>query len=94
MTTDTDCFVVFSVLYGNTKDSDCKNALFQDQQIRCNANVCFWLILSSLYYRDVQASSVLLDDKFDVRLGSLSEVCPQEGEGHQNVITKLLRFSS
>jgi hypothetical protein len=57
-------------------------------QMRC------WLILSVIYYRDVQASSVLLDDKFDVRLGSLSEVCPQEGEGHQNVITKLLRFSS
>lgn len=47
-----------------------------------------------MVHRDVQASSVLLDDKFDVRLGSLSEVCPQEGEGHQSVITKLLRFSS
>ncbi|KAF8674351.1 hypothetical protein HU200_048181 [Digitaria exilis] len=47
-----------------------------------------------MVHRDVQASSVLLDDKFDVRLGSLSAVCPQEGEGHQNVITKLLRFSS
>ncbi|EAY91707.1 hypothetical protein OsI_13348 [Oryza sativa Indica Group] len=47
-----------------------------------------------MVHRDVQASSILLDDKFDVRLGSLSEVCPQEGEGHQNVITKLLRFSS
>ncbi|AQK63252.1 putative LRR receptor-like serine/threonine-protein kinase [Zea mays] len=47
-----------------------------------------------MVHRDVQASSILLDDKFDVRLGSLSKVCPQEGEGHQNVITKLLRFSS
>ncbi|XP_062214740.1 probable LRR receptor-like serine/threonine-protein kinase At2g16250 [Phragmites australis] len=47
-----------------------------------------------MVHRDVQASSILLDDKFDIRLGSLSEVCPQEGEGHQNVITKLLRFSS
>ncbi|TVU45301.1 hypothetical protein EJB05_04784, partial [Eragrostis curvula] len=47
-----------------------------------------------MVHRDVQASSILLDDKFEVRLGSLSEVCPQEGEGHQNVITKLLRFSS
>ncbi|PWZ39541.1 hypothetical protein Zm00014a_019319 [Zea mays] len=27
-----------------------------------------------LVYRDVQASSILLDDKFDVRLGSLSEI--------------------
>ncbi|GJN23479.1 hypothetical protein PR202_gb11130 [Eleusine coracana subsp. coracana] len=47
-----------------------------------------------MVHRDMQASSILLDDKFEVRLGSLSEVCPQEGEGHQNVITKLLRFSS
>ncbi|KAM0869063.1 hypothetical protein ACQ4PT_040926 [Festuca glaucescens] len=47
-----------------------------------------------MVHRDVQASSILLDDKFEVRLGSLSEVCPQEGESHQNVITKLLRFSS
>ena len=44
--------------------------------------------------RDVQASSILLDDKYEVRLGSLSEVCAQEGEGHQNVITRFLRLSS
>nr|CAN71800.1 hypothetical protein VITISV_008690 [Vitis vinifera] len=44
-----------------------------------------------LVHRDVQASSILLDDKFEVRLGSLSEVCAQEGDSHQNVITKLLR---
>lgn len=43
--------------------------------------------------RDVQASSILLDDKFEVRLGSLNEVCTQEGEGHQNVITRILRLS-
>ncbi|OAY70000.1 putative LRR receptor-like serine/threonine-protein kinase [Ananas comosus] len=41
-----------------------------------------------LVHRDIQASSILLDDKFEVRLGSLSDVCPQEGEGHQNVITR------
>ncbi|XWS40045.1 hypothetical protein CRYUN_Cryun18bG0106900 [Craigia yunnanensis] len=40
-----------------------------------------------LVHRDVQASSILLDDKFEVRLGSLSEVCSQEGDGHQNRIT-------
>ncbi|KAJ6809874.1 putative LRR receptor-like serine/threonine-protein kinase [Iris pallida] len=45
-------------------------------------------------HRDVQASSILLDDKFEVRLGSLSEVCTQEGEGHQNVISRFLRLSS
>ncbi|KAG1366709.1 putative LRR receptor-like serine/threonine-protein kinase [Cocos nucifera] len=46
-----------------------------------------------LVHRDVQANSILLDDKFEVRLGSLSEVCTQEGEGHQNVITRILRLS-
>lgn len=43
-------------------------------------------------HRDVQASSILLDDKFEVRLGSLSEVCTQEGDPHQNRITRLLRL--
>ncbi|XWS24366.1 hypothetical protein CRYUN_Cryun28dG0095600 [Craigia yunnanensis] len=43
-----------------------------------------------LVHRDVQASSILLDDKFEVRLGSLSEACGQEGNTHQIVLTKLL----
>ncbi|CAI9104524.1 OLC1v1003215C1 [Oldenlandia corymbosa var. corymbosa] len=43
-------------------------------------------------HRDVQASSILLDDKFEVRLGSLTEVCAQEGDGHQNRISRLLRL--
>ncbi|KAL4180603.1 hypothetical protein AMTRI_Chr13g92920 [Amborella trichopoda] len=46
-----------------------------------------------LVHRDVQASSILLDDKFEVRLGSLSEVCTQEGDTHQGVISRLLRIS-
>eukprot|EP01018_Ginkgo_biloba_P001219 Gb_00315 [translate_table: standard] len=46
-----------------------------------------------LVHRDVQASSILLDDKFEVRLGSLSEACLQEGEVHQSVIARLLRIS-
>ncbi|XP_054795769.1 probable LRR receptor-like serine/threonine-protein kinase At2g16250 [Prosopis cineraria] len=45
-----------------------------------------------LVHRDVQASSILLDDKFEVRLGSLSEVTVQ-GDLHQNVITRLFRKS-
>ncbi|PIN06239.1 Serine/threonine protein kinase [Handroanthus impetiginosus] len=45
-----------------------------------------------LVHRDVQASSILLDDKYEVRLGSLSEVCAQEGETHPNRITRLLRL--
>lgn len=47
-----------------------------------------------LVHRDVQASSILLDDKFEVRLGSLSEVCAQEGDTHQSMITRLLRMPS
>ncbi|KAK1402653.1 putative LRR receptor-like serine/threonine-protein kinase [Heracleum sosnowskyi] len=43
-------------------------------------------------HRDVQASSILLDDKFEVRLGSLSEICAQEGESSQSRITRLLRL--
>ncbi|KAJ8572265.1 hypothetical protein K7X08_008776 [Anisodus acutangulus] len=45
-----------------------------------------------LVHRDVQASSILLDDKFEVRLGSLNEVCAQEGDSHQNRISRLLRL--
>ncbi|KAL8116162.1 hypothetical protein AgCh_022600 [Apium graveolens] len=45
-----------------------------------------------LVHRDVQASSILLDDKFEVRLGSLSEICAQEGETSQSRITRLLRL--
>ncbi|KAE8100240.1 hypothetical protein FH972_018158 [Carpinus fangiana] len=44
-----------------------------------------------LVHRDVQASSILLDDKFEVRLGSLSEVHAQEGDSHQNALTRFLR---
>ncbi|CAI0377409.1 unnamed protein product [Linum tenue] len=47
-----------------------------------------------IVHRDVQASSILLDDKFEVRLGSLSEVCAQEGDVHQSRITRLLRLPS
>ncbi|CAA2998987.1 probable LRR receptor-like serine threonine-kinase At2g16250 [Olea europaea subsp. europaea] len=43
-------------------------------------------------HRDIQASSILLDDKFEVRLGSLSEICVQERDTNQNSITRLLRL--
>ncbi|GAB4853895.1 hypothetical protein Ancab_018103 [Ancistrocladus abbreviatus] len=43
-------------------------------------------------HRDAQASSILLDDKFEVRLGSLSEVATQEADTHQSVITRFLRL--
>lgn len=48
--------------------------------------------LSSDYCRDIQASSILLDDKYEVRLGSLSEACAQEGDSHQSKITRFLRL--
>ncbi|KAK9691075.1 hypothetical protein RND81_09G174300 [Saponaria officinalis] len=44
-------------------------------------------------HRDVQASSILLDDKFEVRLGSLGEVRVQEGDTQPGVITRFLRTS-
>ncbi|KAK6115351.1 hypothetical protein DH2020_007620 [Rehmannia glutinosa] len=42
-------------------------------------------------HRDIQASSILLDDKYEVRLGSLSEVCAPEANNHQNIISRFLR---
>ncbi|XP_047321810.1 probable LRR receptor-like serine/threonine-protein kinase At2g16250 isoform X2 [Impatiens glandulifera] len=45
-------------------------------------------------HRDVQASSILLDDKFEVRLGSLSDVSLQESEAPQSRITRFLRLPS
>ncbi|XP_052201039.1 probable LRR receptor-like serine/threonine-protein kinase At2g16250 [Diospyros lotus] len=43
-----------------------------------------------IVHRDIQASSILLDDKYEVRLGSLSEVCAQGGDTGQNGITRFL----
>nr|QAS62430.1 systemin receptor SR160-like protein [Sedum alfredii] len=45
-----------------------------------------------LVHRDVQASSILLDDKFEVRLGSLSEACTQEVDPHQSRFTRFMRL--
>ncbi|CAM0876482.1 unnamed protein product [Alopecurus aequalis] len=46
-----------------------------------------------LIHRDIQASSVLLDDNFEVRLGSLSEICPQPSEGSRSFFSRMLRSS-
>ncbi|KAF8732326.1 hypothetical protein HU200_016311 [Digitaria exilis] len=43
--------------------------------------------------RDIQASSVLLDDKYEVRLGSMSDICVQQSGGSQNVFSRILRSS-
>ncbi|KAI3803651.1 hypothetical protein L1987_31809 [Smallanthus sonchifolius] len=45
-----------------------------------------------LVHRAVQASCILLDDKYEVRLGSLSKVCTQEGNIHSNRIPRFLRL--
>ncbi|XP_071923512.1 probable LRR receptor-like serine/threonine-protein kinase At2g16250 [Coffea arabica] len=42
-----------------------------------------------LVHRDIQASSILLDDQYDVRLGSLSEVCAQGVENSQQRISRM-----
>ncbi|KAI3464956.1 hypothetical protein Pfo_021619 [Paulownia fortunei] len=42
-------------------------------------------------HRDIQASSILLDDKYEVRLGSFSEVCAPGANNNQNMIARLLR---
>ncbi|CAL5067184.1 unnamed protein product [Urochloa decumbens] len=46
-----------------------------------------------LVHRDIQASSVLLDDKYEVRLGSMSDICVQQSGGSQNVFSRILRSS-
>ncbi|XP_042401649.1 probable LRR receptor-like serine/threonine-protein kinase At2g16250 isoform X1 [Zingiber officinale] len=43
--------------------------------------------------RDIEASSILLDDKYEVRLGSLGEVCAQQFDVRQNVLARILRPS-
>ncbi|CAE6151637.1 unnamed protein product [Arabidopsis arenosa] len=47
----------------------------------------------SVVHRDLQASSILLDDKFEVRLGSFSKACHQENNGRPRKIARLLRLS-
>jgi hypothetical protein len=44
-----------------------------------------------LVHGDVQASSILLDDKYEVRIGSLSQTRVQEFNNHQTRITRFLR---
>ncbi|CAL9067178.1 probable LRR receptor-like serine/threonine-protein kinase At2g16250 [Musa acuminata AAA Group] len=44
-----------------------------------------------LVHRDIEASSILLDDKYEVRLGSLNEVCVQQIDVRQNVLTRIFR---
>ncbi|EYU37800.1 hypothetical protein MIMGU_mgv1a020109mg, partial [Erythranthe guttata] len=43
-------------------------------------------------HRDIQASSILLDVGYEVRLGSLSEVCAREGDTRPSRMISFLRF--
>ncbi|VVB09698.1 unnamed protein product [Arabis nemorensis] len=43
-----------------------------------------------IVHRDLQASSILLDDKFEVRLGSFSKACHQENNGRPRKISRIL----
>ncbi|CAI9769879.1 unnamed protein product [Fraxinus pennsylvanica] len=45
-----------------------------------------------IVHRNVQASSILLDEKFEMRIGSLSEICEQRGSTRPKMITRLLRL--
>nr|XP_027077217.1 probable LRR receptor-like serine/threonine-protein kinase At2g16250 isoform X1 [Coffea arabica] len=45
-----------------------------------------------LVHRDIQASSILLDDDFEVRLGSLTAVCIEEQVYNQSRIARFLRL--
>ena len=63
-------------------------ALFPNKKKSERTHVCVFVLM---LYRDVQASSILLDDKFEVRLGSLSEVYAQ-GDAYQSRISRLLRL--
>lgn len=66
--------------------------MFPNSRYACTRSHCRHLFFS-YGCRDVQASSILLDDKYEVRLGSLSEVCTQQGDGQQTVFTRMLRSS-
>ncbi|KAI3674457.1 hypothetical protein L2E82_52282 [Cichorium intybus] len=46
-----------------------------------------------LVHRDIQASSILLDDKYEVRLGSLSKACIQKDNNHSNKLIRLPKTS-
>ena len=68
-----------------------KNHNFTQQKFKLNGMLIV-TSLSSNYCRDIQASSILLDDKCKVQLGSLSEACVQEGDTHQSKISWFLRL--
>lgn len=69
----------------------CQSFILVYLKVLCPAAQILNAIVFFACWRDVQASSILLDDKFEVRLGSLSEVHTQDGDSHQNALTRFLR---
>lgn len=51
--------------------------------------LCFVVML----FRDVRASSILLDDKYEVRIGSLSDSRTQDSESHSSILSRMFGFS-
>ncbi|XP_024377274.1 uncharacterized protein [Physcomitrium patens] len=47
-----------------------------------------------IIHRDVRASSILLDDKYEVRIGSLSDSRTQDSESHSSILSRMFGFSS
>ncbi|KAH9297502.1 hypothetical protein KI387_029184 [Taxus chinensis] len=48
---------------------------------------------SPIMHRDIKASSILLDDKFEVRLGSLSSAGSPDGDSQPGLVARLLAIS-
>ncbi|KAG0594689.1 hypothetical protein M758_UG100000 [Ceratodon purpureus] len=47
-----------------------------------------------IIHRDVRASSILLDDKYEVRIGSLGDARIQDSDSHPNILSRMFGFSS
>lgn len=47
-----------------------------------------------IIHRDIRASSILLDDKYEVRIGSLGDARIQDSDTHSNILSRMFGFSS
>lgn len=43
--------------------------------------------------RDIRANSILLDDKYEVRIGSLGDARIQDSETHSSILSRMFGFS-
>nr|APU94882.1 leucine-rich repeat receptor-like protein kinase [Pohlia nutans] len=49
---------------------------------------------SPIIHRDIRANSILLDDKYEVRIGSLGDARIQDSETHSSILSRMFGFSS